>query len=150
MSNGTQWFSDFASGIQVLDQQHEQIFSLLRRIDSAVHRLDGEQAEHLVIELLDFAVTHNHIEDQIMLESGYPHAEAHQASHREFLEAVDSYMQQIVAGGNPFALARRVRHDITHWVETHLMIDDLHCVRYLCEQRPDIGNSQLERKSLVQ
>lgn len=149
MSNGKSWPSDFASGIKVLDQQHQRIFALLQKIDAAVHHLDGDQAEHLVIELLDFTVTHNHLEDQIMAEAGYPQAEAHQASHRMFLETVDGYMQQIVSGENPFMLARRVRLEVTRWLEAHMLYEDLHCVSYLRKLGHDAGEELLEGHSLT-
>lgn len=131
------WPGTLSTSLQQLDQQHKHITILLRKVDHAVTSLDPETLEHLVIELLDFIVSHNHLEDRLMEESGYPHAAEHQAAHQLFTCAVEGYMQQITCGMNTFRMARQIRQEVGQWLEAHLIYEDQAWTDYLkAQQQP--------------
>lgn len=125
------WSAEYATGIDIIDTQHQRIFEHLQEIDQAIKTRDGEAVEQVVKSLLDYAISHNAFEESLMERAGYPMLEAHRQVHDAFKARAEGYAAQLTAGHDTFRLAREVRTDIGLWLTNHIKRDDKHYVNYV-------------------
>jgi len=122
------WSPDFATGIDIIDEQHKRIFDYLAEIDHAITTQSVEEVEHVVHELIDYAISHNTFEESLMEQAGYPMLEAHRRTHEAFKARAHGYAERLAGGQDPFRLAREVRTDIGLWLMNHIKREDKHYV----------------------
>jgi hemerythrin-like metal-binding domain len=125
------WSAEFATGIDIIDEQHKRIFEYLTEIDHAIKAKSTSEVEYVVKALLDYAVSHNTFEESLMDKAGYPMLEAHHQVHEAFKNRAHDYVQRLAAGEDHFRLAREVRTDIGLWLTNHIKRDDKHYVPYV-------------------
>ncbi len=122
------WSPDFATGIDIIDEQHKRIFDYLAEIDHAITTHSVEEVEHVIQELIDYAISHNTFEEGLMEQAGYPMLEAHRRTHEAFKTRALGYAERLAGGQDPFRLAREVRTDIGLWLMNHIKREDKHYV----------------------
>lgn len=120
------WSPEFATGIDIIDEQHKRIFEYLAEIDQAITTQSVETVEHVIHELIDYAISHNTFEESLMEKAGYPMLDAHHQVHEAFKARAHGYAQRLENGQDPFRLAREVRTDIGLWLMNHIKREDKH------------------------
>ncbi|WP_455233220.1 hemerythrin domain-containing protein [Geopseudomonas aromaticivorans] len=78
------WSDDFATGIDIVDEQHKRIFDYLIEIDTAITTRSADKVEEVAKALIDYAVSHNTFEESLMEKAGYPMLDAHHKVHEVF------------------------------------------------------------------
>lgn len=71
------WSEDYATGIDIIDEQHKKLFELFAQVDSMTHTGSEDDIRYIVKQLLDYAISHNSFEEGLMEEAGYPMASSH-------------------------------------------------------------------------
>ncbi len=125
------WSSDYATGIDIIDEQHKRIFEYLNEIDTAIKAQSLDDVEHVVKAVVDYAVSHNTFEESLMEKAGYPMLEAHHKVHEAFKARVNGYLERLNGGEDCIRLAREVRSDLGLWLTNHIKRDDRHYVPYV-------------------
>lgn len=77
MAVNTVWGPHFATGIEIINQQHQRIFSYLKEVDTAVRDRNEAKVQEIARALIDYAVSHNRFEETLMENAGYPLLPAH-------------------------------------------------------------------------
>lgn len=112
-------------GIAQVDQEHQQLFAIVGRIQAALEQ-DSDtaqaQARQAVAELLDYTRTHFASEEALMAAAGYPELATHQDLHQELLYQV-SDMEMRVEMGEPSASLDLSRF-LANWLINHIQAAD--------------------------
>lgn len=112
-------------GIAQVDQEHQQLFAIVARIQAALEQ-DSDTAQALarqaVAELLDYTRTHFASEEALMAAAGYPELATHQDLHQDLLYQV-SDMEMRVEMGEPSASLDLSRF-LANWLINHIQAAD--------------------------
>ena len=125
------WNDEFATGIDIIDEQHKQLFEYFDQIQEMLGNKDIEQLPYVVQGLVDYAISHNSFEESLMRSAGYPVLDAHHQVHEGFRKRALNYKSRLDEGENPLVIAREARTDIGLWLMNHIRREDKHYVRYV-------------------
>jgi len=139
------WSEDYATGIDIIDEQHKKLFEYFAQVDSMTHTGSEDDIRYIVKQLLDYAISHNSFEEGLMEEAGYPMAASHKKIHDAFKERALSYEQKINNESNPKKLAREIRIDIGLWLINHIKREDRH---YVNDVKAYLKKASRKRKPL--
>lgn len=127
----TQWSPELATGIDIIDQQHQRLILCLDEVSEAIESGDLELLELVVQQLIDFCCSHNDFEEALMQEAGYPLLEPHRQQHAAFRLHAQSYAQALQQDENPLHTARHILSDLAIWVTSHIQHEDQHYVPWI-------------------
>lgn len=131
MTQSLSWSSDYATGIDIIDEQHKRLFEYFDEIQQCIAANQEDKVEQICKNLIEYAVTHNSFEETLMEKAGYPMLEQHHQIHEAFKTRAYGYLQQIKEGANKMKVARNVRNDIGMWLINHIKREDKHYVPYV-------------------
>ncbi len=115
------WQQSFATGIDSIDAQHQQIIELINRLDISVDKQDREEMSEILKGLHDYIHTHFVYEEQLLEESGYKFVESHIRGHRRFVERLNSLTQRFEAGAY---VSRELLDFLENWLIGHIAHED--------------------------
>jgi hemerythrin-like metal-binding protein len=140
-----EWTESMATGIGVIDKQHQYLVDTLQEVNSKLMADDGNLfVGGVVKDLLGYAITHFEIEESLMQRYGYAtaypvEAHAHISQHRDF-------SRQVVAIGNRLregeVVSRiEVLRFLNHWLQCHVLGIDQHLGAFLRQKvtLPDVN-----------
>lgn len=131
MSFEITWTTDFETGIDIIDQQHQRLFEYFAEIEEAIAAKSYDRINLVVRGLIDYAISHNTFEESLMEKAGYPMLDAHRGLHDTFRERAGNYALRLDQGDDPIRVAREVRVDIGLWLINHIKREDQHYVPYV-------------------
>ena len=123
------WSEDLATGVPVIDQQHQALFLCVSELERAAKERTMLSTCHAMEQLSRYAREHFTEEERLMRLHSYPDIEEHMAEHRQFSHHL-------------FELRRiYLDHDISseliamlrNWLENHVLKTDMDYVPYLTE-----------------
>lgn len=126
-----QWSQDYETGIDIIDQQHRQLFEYFALIEDQIGAGQLDQLPLVVRGLVDYAISHNTFEESLMEQASYPMLTAHRRVHEAFRQRALGYVARLDEGEEPMKLAREVRIDIGLWLINHIKREDRHYVPYV-------------------
>ena len=133
------WSDDYALGIQAIDEQHKGFFEACHRLYDAILNCEGEKmVEESVAFLRDYASRHFQTEESFMAKHAYPHLEQHKKLHTEFLEVLDSLMDELELFGPSQHLADRALEISQEWLINHIIEEDSLYAHYI-KDRNNLG-----------
>jgi hemerythrin len=139
------WGENYATGIELIDNQHKELFSLTNELFHAC--LDGDEVlkdifKETMGRMVAYVRFHFGAELELLLRVKYPDYHEHKKQHdtmvREILEAVKSYTE-----GRKFVPNLFVR-TLRDWILSHIAISDKHYVSYIEVQKKKGLLSDLE------
>ena len=119
------WTSQFETGIDQIDQQHQKLVEILNRLAWHLSAEDDPlQAGDVLDELLDYAGYHFRCEEVIWQQyfSGSSLEANHHKAHEYFFEQIQHY-QQRRSGGDEETLAGMFDF-LTRWLAFHILESD--------------------------
>ncbi|MCU7846243.1 MAG: bacteriohemerythrin [Candidatus Thiodiazotropha sp. (ex Monitilora ramsayi)] len=88
------WDDSLSVGIQVIDDEHQKLLSLINNLQTSVLYPTGESFERQALsELVDYTKYHFEREEKLMQENGYPDYEPHKQQHEEMIAKVNVFLQ---------------------------------------------------------
>lgn len=122
------WNSTFATGIEVIDAQHQKLVNLLNKL--AGHMAFGSDELTLTMvfdELADYAVYHFQTEEGVWNKylGGDALTLTHAQTHQDFVVQVSKARQQLSGLTSNEAIEELVSF-LTHWLAFHILEDDTH------------------------
>lgn len=138
MQQQMEWSDEYATGFVEIDEQNQRVFRYLHALEAAIVHRSEDAIQEVVIDLLDYAVTHCRIEEQVMDDAGYPLASEHRQAHAAFQRRTEQYVRQLAAGDNPVHLAQQIRNDLRLWITGHIEREDPDYAEYIARhtERP--------------
>ncbi len=89
------WDARYSVHVKLIDQQHQQLFSLINQVVDAVQNLRCAQAvDEILPRLVDYTHYHFEEEESRMHELDYPEYKPHKAQHDAFKQKLDQLAEQ--------------------------------------------------------
>jgi hemerythrin-like metal-binding protein len=117
------WQDCHCLGIELIDRQHKRIFSLINDLHTLL--VDGENpsATCQVFSELVITVAHHFRTEEVLMEfTRYPELLAHQAEHRQLMNAIGLLNKN--SGAGKFALGIQDIDLVRSWVLEHTVKSD--------------------------
>lgn len=135
------WYDDYSMQIELLDEQHKQIFSSFNEFFNELNKgnFDREIIDNF-IEALDYYTNiHFDTEEKLMLEKKFPNYEEHKKRH-EFFKSIYNEIRNDVFIRNSAAhiFALNLGKISGEWWETHIVTYDKELSRFLTKLNTDI------------
>lgn len=80
-----QWLETFELGLPEIDDDHRELLSIMKSIESAADAEDFERCAELLDSLIDFSRSHFEREEELLAKAGYPHLGLHSEYHSGLL-----------------------------------------------------------------
>lgn len=132
-----EWTKNIETGIIEIDYQHRKFFELM----DALLQLgcEGKEDAKIIksIEMLKSYIRfHFSLEEDLMLESKYPHYKGHISAHRYFKEQIRIMDTMLKEQKEPAkALITRYNYMLVEWFLKHIKVTDKSMCVYLLEYR---------------
>lgn len=136
-----EWSEKFATGITVIDAQHQRIIEYLNRLDALDRERDKASMREILFNLVDYTLSHFTFEESLMDEAGYPEALSHRQSHNRFRIRIREYQQRYEAGE---AICGELIDLLNGWLFDHIAEDDNSYVPYVRANMPGINDDHME------
>lgn len=93
------WCDEYNVNVREIDMQHQKLLELVNNLHFSVEsRIDKNDLENLLVELVDFTRVHFSTEEQLMKKYDYPEFESHHKEHRILLKHMNDLVA-VVSGG---------------------------------------------------
>lgn len=125
------WSNDYVLGIDVIDEQHRRLFAYFEEIDNAISQGSEVKVTAVVHGLVEYAISHNSFEEELMDKAGYPYLEDHRLVHESFRARANKYVRRLESNADPFKVAEQVRIYLGLWLMSHVKKDDRDYVPYV-------------------
>ena len=115
------WTDDYSTGIDVIDSQHKRIIHYINQLADAQALKESRLVTEVLINLIDYTLSHFAFEESLMEEAGYIGAIVHKKTHDGFRDKIMEYQKKHNAGVD-------VSEDLTRllniWLMNHISEDD--------------------------
>lgn len=122
------WDPSLSVGITIIDDQHKRIITYLNDLHTARNHKDDEKITLILINLIDYTVTHFSFEESLMKQAGYPISTEHQKVHNAFIERIKNYETQHQEGQD---ISRKLMSELRLWLTNHIKYEDKKYVPYV-------------------
>ncbi len=117
------WTPGIATGIAWQDQDHQQLFGALARLETAIASSDqGTVIDEILTFIDEYGKTHFGHEEHCMQVSAFPGAEEHLAQHDAFIEMVVDYEQRrkLDRSQSRLILSDDLAMELRDWLVEHI------------------------------
>lgn len=122
------WKDEYRLDIDAIDEQHQKIFEIGRRLADAVFMPSGVDhetiARDVLNELKDYAVYHFQFEESYFRNSGYIHVETHLKEHQYALDRI-KHIEESCADENWKEIVIKILDLVSHWIVNHILKSDM-------------------------
>jgi hemerythrin len=126
------WDPSLAVGLPEIDGQHQELFSRMDRMLTAIQRgQSNDEVVRLLEYLSRYAVEHFAAEERLMEEKQYPDREAHRAEHRRFAVDLADLKASLERDGPGALLVVRVNARLALWLREHIYRADKALVAFV-------------------
>ena len=119
---GIEWTADLNTGIEVIDNQHKRIVDYINQLGNAIQQQDRRAVEKVLVELVDYTVSHFAFEISLQEEAGYAFVNPHKAVHDMFVKRVEKYQERHSTGED---IANELHGMLSTWLVHHIKRDDM-------------------------
>lgn len=135
------WSDDLATGINVIDSQHKRIVHYINQLTDA-KRLDApELVGGVLMELVDYTLSHFAFEESLMDDAGYSAAAIHKRTHDAFRDKIQDYQSRHKSGED---VSDKLFQLLNVWLINHIAEDDDSYVPMVKKNITGINSSEKE------
>jgi hemerythrin len=146
------WTFEFNTNIEILDTQHKEFFRIGRDLEQLIKieciGVKDKQLLSIVADLKEYITYHFYEEEGMMLDYGYPDAEKHKESHRQFAKKIAD-INLIELKANPLHELTKIRDILQEKVFWHILSEDKKMVEYVIQiqnqMREDVASLEIKR-----
>jgi hemerythrin len=127
------WDKRFSVGNPLIDEQHQELFSLINQTYEAIGGDPLNEYESLwrvLSALLDYTRFHFAEEERMLEQAGYPKLAAHKELHRDLIKKTEA-MLGALENGEAGVDAESLCQFIKEWIERHVLTVDRDYMPYL-------------------
>lgn len=122
------WSKRFAFGIDVIDEQHKQLFDLVGVAQNLIKDAkDGvdcyDEISTVLNELEGYTVEHFNYEESLMKNKEYEHFFVHKKEHDDFITKVQSVLE-VDYDESQLETLKEVSEFLLTWISEHILISD--------------------------
>lgn len=117
-----QWHDSFSVGIQIIDEQHKQLFDLINQLVIAVDNKDNHHNLNTILNgLLEYTERHFRTEEEMF--SIHPLYQSHCQTHAKFEAELKNL--KFKEDANNSAYAEKLLKRVKHWLSHHILKIDI-------------------------
>jgi hemerythrin len=129
------WDESLITGHRIIDEQHEQLFTMLINLINASSQGAGKNEMYATLDFLsEYAVMHFKLEEDLQIEYGYPDYPLHKQQHDDFKTTVNNLINNIQSKEPEKELIDVVVKTVGDWLITHIKGSDIEMAAYLKSQ----------------
>ena len=115
------WREDLSVGIEVIDDDHKRILSLIATLSEAFRAADGNEAglAEAIRTVTEYSERHFAREESILAAAGYPFLDQHRLRHQSFR----AFVANTASGARPASAPELFSYLVDWWVG-HIATDD--------------------------
>lgn len=115
------WTDDMAVGIEIIDEQHQELVNHLNNLSAAIDAHDGPGKIGTMLEyLIEYTHFHFSEEEKLMKEKNYSQLEEHIAKHDEFKKELADLEEDYREDGPTHRLAEFIDNLMVNWLLKHI------------------------------
>lgn len=115
------WNDDLATGINVIDGQHKRIVHYINQLTDAKSLDAPDIVGDVLMELVDYTLSHFAFEESLMDDAGYNAAAIHKRTHDAFREKIQDYQSRNKSGED---VSNELFKLLNIWLMNHIAEDD--------------------------
>ncbi|MGN1350792.1 MAG: bacteriohemerythrin [Anaerovoracaceae bacterium] len=124
-----EWNDKYNIGEKIVDDAHQKLFGILRRVSSLLEQNDYEKNIHACIESIKYLkdYTHRHFseEEAFMQSIGYPGFEAHKRLHDNLkMNTIPALEQDLEENSYSQESIKRYIGIFSGWLTGHILVED--------------------------
>lgn len=135
------WTEDFSTGINVIDGQHKRIIHYINQLNDAQSLNEPELIGEVLVNLIDYTLSHFAFEESLMDDVGYDAANIHIQTHDAFRNKIVFFKKRHEDGED---IADELHKLLNVWLVDHIMDDDGSYVPVVKEKMPGINKVEKE------
>jgi hemerythrin len=118
---------EFRTGIETVDNQHQRLVSMVNILDdvrrASYQSMNQKQKAvgEVIIEMVDYTVSHFAFEESLMEDAKYKFYEAHKRIHELFIKRAGEYKERWASGED---IADELFSVLKRWLFNHIRNDD--------------------------
>lgn len=124
-----EWDESLKTGIQIIDEQHQELIVMLNRIDR--FRYGKDYFNEALAELEDFADTHFKTEEEFMVSINYPNYNDHKTCHNEFINKIINFKNKINSSQHLDELGTEIIEIAGNWIREHYSNEDIDLAKFI-------------------
>ncbi len=133
MSELFSWKDDYATGCEIIDNQHKKLFDIINELFTAFEGAFAEsQVPRILKELEEYTIYHFSTEERLFVEKNYPLKDQHKQEHDHFIQKIRKFKLDLESGQNNL-LAFDVMITLKDWLIGHILGSDHKYIPYLCK-----------------
>jgi hemerythrin len=118
-----EWQNEYSVGVEEIDNQHKKLFTTINDLIDAIDtRQAKEKLEAIIMDIVNYKMTHFDTEEKYFRKFNYDGAEEHIAKHREFNDNLEKLKTQYPELNIEFAFA--LVDFLEDWLIEHLITFD--------------------------
>jgi hemerythrin len=115
------WTSDLATGIAIIDKQHQELFVKVNNLIEAMSKGKGKDELGNTIKFLgDYVLFHFSAEERIMQDNKYPSLPEHKELHKLFVDDFLKMKKEFSSEGASSFLSIEIQSRIGDWLINHI------------------------------
>jgi len=116
-----EWTQDLSVGVDIIDEQHRELFRKINALLEACQAGQGKQAIVEVIQFLeDYVIAHFQMEEQCMVANEYPYYSAHKELHDKFMQDFYDLKERFRTEGANITLLSLTNRVVVEWLVNHI------------------------------
>ncbi len=120
-----EWTEDLATGVALIDEQHEGIFDTLNTLLNAMDHGKGKKVVEQVLGFLEnYVNTHFHDEEDLMVRHNYNGYMSHKAAHTQFVKDISQLKKEFIADGATLYMVVQTEQKMVDWLMNHIKAED--------------------------
>jgi hemerythrin len=128
------WNESLESGVQVIDEQHKQLFTAVNAFQQAHSSGQGQERIRGTLDfLVNYTVEHFRDEEALQVQYDFPDYMRHRQQHSDFTKTVVALMERFNQEGANDALMLEMYETIGNWLLHHIQSDDFVVAAYIRE-----------------
>jgi len=113
------WSESYSVGIGQIDQQHQQLMTMINELNDAMLQGKGrEMVSSVLNKLINYTASHFALEEKLMSEHGYPEYDEHKAKHDKMVGKVLDLQKEVTA--NRLTVSAEVMKFLQDWLNKHI------------------------------
>lgn len=131
-----QWSASLATGVDLIDQQHQELIKRINQLLEACNQGKGKEVvEEMLNFLEDYVKTHFRAEEKLQQDHHYPEYPTHKQLHDQFIQDIGNLKQQFESEGATLRLVVVINRKVVDWLTQHIMRADKALAAFLKEGR---------------
>ena len=123
------WSDKFSIGVEMIDEQHKNLFRLVNDLNSNITGGSSKQALSSALDaLIDYTKYHFKEEEDYMFNVEYPRLEQHKIAHDNLTQQVLDFEQALSEGKGDVSKFLEFLYD---WLTKHIMDQDKKIGKYM-------------------